>query len=112
MVRMRGFSKFIRRTTIGGALFLVPIAVIAIVVGKIVGIIRPAAERVAGLLGPTELGPFLLVILTVLALAALAFVAGLLASTIVGQALVEWLEATVLNHVPGYAIVKSAAVST
>ena len=46
----------------------------------------------------------------VLALIAVAFVLGLLASTIVGHKAVDWLERMVLNHVPGYSIVKSAAV--
>jgi uncharacterized membrane protein len=105
------FVRFIKKTVIGGIFFLVPIGAIIFVVGNVVSFMHPIAAQIAGILGPAELGPFLMVAIIVLALVAVSFVSGLLASSIVGHNVFDWLERMVLNRVPGYSIVKNAADS-
>jgi len=107
---MRFLADFLKQTLVGGLLFLVPVAVVVIILEKVVSTLRPPAEEIVErVVGPGILGPFGLVLVLCLALLVLSFVAGLLASTIVGRKAVDSLEAMVLNRVPGYVMVKGMA---
>lgn len=106
---MRATLKFVKATLIGGLFFLVPFALIVVVVEKLAEILRPAVHEVAELFDPFGIGPGsqMAIIIAVLVLA--AFVAGLFGGTVAGRGLFGLIESAMLNRVPGYGIVKSAA---
>jgi len=104
---------FVRKTVVGGLLFLVPVTILAIVIGRMFSTLEPITEQFAGeVLGPDALGPIARLLTVLICLIAISFGAGLLASTIVGQKVMEFLEASLLNRVPGYAMVKNMAVES
>jgi len=105
---MRYLLDFIKRTIVGGLLFLVPLAVVVIIIGKIVSAARPAAtEIVDNVVGAGAVGPFALMLILCFGLIAISFAAGLLATTIIGRRAVDSLEKAVLSRVPAYTMIKS-----
>ena len=104
----RGPMKFIRATLAGGMLFLVPFVILAVILGKAMGLVHqvtdPLSERVgvAAVAGiPT---PRLLAALLVLLI---CFLAGLFARTRLAKRMVRWLESAILSSIPGYSLMKS-----
>jgi uncharacterized membrane protein len=104
--------KFVRTTLAGGVLFLLPVVVVVIIVGKALAIAReivtPLATRlpvesVIGLATPKLLAITLLVLL--------CFLAGVFARTRLAQKMVARLETTVLFNVPGYEFFKGVSRS-
>jgi uncharacterized membrane protein len=103
--RVRGF---LRATLVGGIVFLVPIVILAGIIGKalefshklMIGLTKtiPAAA-VGGIPLPR--------ILAVVAIVLVCFIAGLLAKTAPARKMVEWLEAAILSNIPGYTFMKS-----
>jgi uncharacterized membrane protein len=100
---MRALAAFVRTTLIGGILFLLPIVVVAIVLGKAKElaspIVAPLANRIAmksmaGISTGTLLAIGLLVLLCLLV--------GLFAKTRLAPRIVEWLESGFLYNIPGY----------
>ncbi len=106
---MSGLLKFFTRTLVGGVLFLLPLALIAFLVGQMVMVVEPIAGDAAKLVSGLPLGPVWVIIITVALLIGLAFLAGLAAMTLLGRTLVDRIEGFVLNHVPGYSMIKNAA---
>ncbi len=110
---MKGILQFLKATLVGGILFLVPVILLVIIVGKALEIARkivdPLAARVPvesviGLETPKLLAIALLVLL--------CFFAGLFARTAPARRGVRWLEAAVLSNVPGYEFIKSTFAIT
>jgi len=98
---------FIKATVIGGVFFLIPLAVVVVVVGKLVHVMR----EVAGILLPllpvdTHIGTFVLNLLAVLVIFGFCFLAGLAAQRAHAKKIVAKLEETLLAALPGYAFVK------
>ena len=103
-------TELLKATMAGGLLFLLPVALIAIVlkqgmqlVGKIV---RPIAnylpvEAVVGVRGETVLAALVLILVSL--------VAGLVARTNVGRRIMRWFENSLLGGLPQYQMVKSMA---
>ena len=108
--RERSGQGGFRRTLISGVLFLIPILAILLLVGQALAIARrvfaPLADHVGG---PDHIGPVLALVLAVASLLLLVLLAGLVARTFLGRAMVRWLENRVLTRVPVYGFVKSAA---
>ena len=104
------FTELLQATMAGGLLFLLPVALIAIVlkqamqlVGKIV---RPISnylpvEAVVGVWGETVLAAVVLILVSL--------VAGLVARTNVGRRITRWFEDSLLGGLPQYQMVKSMA---
>ena len=99
--------KFLRTTLVGGLLFLAPIVVLGIVLGKALAlahkIVDPLAERlpvesVIGLRTPMLLAGGVIVLF--------CFLAGFFARTVLARKLVSGLEGAVLSNVPGYEFLK------
>jgi uncharacterized membrane protein len=97
----------VKTTIVGGVLFLVPFAVVLLVLGKILKIatkiVMPLAEllpfhSLIGLKTPVGLGALLLL--------GICFAAGLLARTEASRKAVNWLETAVLSNLPGYSLMK------
>ena len=104
-------TELLKATMAGGLLFLLPVALIAIVlkqamqlVGKIV---RPISnylpiEAVVGVWGETLLAAVVLILVSL--------VAGLVARTKVGTRIIRWFENSLLGGLPQYQLVKSMRI--
>jgi uncharacterized membrane protein len=109
---IRSLVQFIRTTFVGGIVFLIPFLVIALLVGQAMDILRRLArplERVA----PRwlDFGPTTQLIFAAAGLLLLAFQAGVFARTRPGQALVGWIEGSVLGALPQFSFARGVAES-
>lgn len=99
--------KYLRDTIAGGILFLVPIVVLAIIVGRALAM---ANRIVAPLAAHLSIHPVICMhIQRVLAIAVIilfCFLTGFLARTNPAQKLIRWLESKLLVNVPGYELIK------
>jgi uncharacterized membrane protein len=109
---MKRILRFLRTTLIGGLLFLVPIVLLIIVLGKAltlaVKIVDPLAARipvqsVIGLHTPMLLATSLIVLL--------CFMAGFIARSRLAQKVVSRLEDSLLLNLPGYELLKGMSAS-
>lgn len=101
---MKALSEFTKATLIGGLGVVLPLGLLALGLGKIVEMLRPLANSIAGWLPRWFHFPDFVALLLLLGL---CFVAGLLAETHVGQSVGNFFERLILNHIPGYSIVRS-----
>ncbi len=109
---MKRILRFLRTTLVGGLLFLVPIIVLVIVLGKALALahkfVGPLAahipvESVIGLRTPMLLAIGVIVLF--------CFLAGFFARTALAQKIVNRLETAVLSNVPGYEFLKGVGES-
>jgi uncharacterized membrane protein len=110
--RVKTLSHFVGTTILGGILFLTPIVVLALVLGKAFEYVGRVLQPVAALI-PDRLAsaPTATLILTVALLALVSFLAGLFAQTVAAQRFVHGLEGSVLSKLPGYEYLKQAGTS-
>jgi len=101
---MRPLGEFTKATLIGGLVVILPLGLLALAAEKIVQIIRPLAQSIAAWLPRWFHFPD---IVTLVLLLLLCFVAGLLAETRAGQSAGNYFERVILNHIPGYSIVRT-----
>lgn len=91
----------------GGIFFLLPLALIFVLLGKVLEILAPLSASVQEVLDPGEHFenfPFLFSILTLLLV---CFTAGWIANLGVGQKMIRLIEDNVLSIFPGYRLMKS-----
>lgn len=109
---MKGLAAFVRTTLVGGVLFLLPVVVLVVIVGKAMkvayGLVDPLAktlpvESLVGLRTPMVLAITLLVLF--------CFLSGLFARTALAQRAIDRLETSVLTHVPGYEFLRGMGES-
>lgn len=104
---MNNFIGFVKTTVIGGLVVIVPLAIIAFVVGDTV---HTLIEVTKPLTTDFPFGPFvnaiLAVLVAVLVIVAICFVAGFMLSTFWGRTAKNWLEKTVLERVPMYSTLR------
>jgi uncharacterized membrane protein len=109
---MRALGEFIRTTLIGGILFLLPIVVLIVVLGKAQDvssrIVAPVAERMPVLFVG---GVAVAKILAIVVIALFCFFAGLFARTRLAKRSVGWLERGLLSKLPGYDFFKGISES-
>lgn len=99
--------NFLKTTLIGGALFLVPIVVLAIVVAKAFAFMMAVAEPMAGLIPIDRIGGIALANLIAAAIVLLiCFGAGLLARTDRAKRFAGSIEDGILSRIPGYSFIK------
>jgi uncharacterized membrane protein len=104
---MHNKVDFIKATVIGGVFFLIPLAVVVVVVGKLVHVMKGVAGTLAPLLPvDTHIGALVLNLLAVLVILGFCFLAGLAAQRAHAKKIVAKLETTLLAALPGYAFVK------
>ena len=101
---MKAVNEFTKATLIGGLIVILPLGLLALVAEKIVEIIRPLANSIAAWLPRWFHFPDIVALVLLLLL---CFVAGLLAETRAGQSAGNFFERVILNHIPGYSIVRS-----
>ena len=98
----------VREFLVRGILFLVPIALIVVLVREIVRLVAGAMKPVAKLAPADDvLGIAVVEILAITAIALVCFLAGLFAGTRIGGMLGEKLERLVLRRIPGFTLIKS-----
>ncbi|MCJ1959160.1 DUF502 domain-containing protein [Novosphingobium mangrovi (ex Hu et al. 2023)] len=101
---------FFKSTVIGGAFFLVPLVVIAVIIGKALGFMRKLAMLFSGIFEIDSVNDVLFLdILSVIVLVLVCYLAGLVARTRAAVRLVQWLEEGLLNKIPLYLFFKSLA---
>jgi uncharacterized membrane protein len=104
---VNNFIGFVKTTVIGGLVVIVPLAIIAFVVGDTV---HTLIEVTKPLTTDFPFGPFvnamLAVLVAVLVIVAICFVAGFMLSTFWGRTAKNWLEKKVLERVPMYSTLR------
>ena len=103
---MKALAEFMKSTLIGGLLVILPLGLVAMLVMKTVGMLKhvvaPIVERLPdGLRFPTVIAAMLLMVV--------CFAVGLLARMRAGHNAGRFFERAILNHIPGYAMVRSFA---
>ena len=109
---MKRIPKFLRTTLVGGLLFLVPIVVLVIVLGKALAVVHQVvAPLVEHLPVHSIIGLRTPMLLALGVIVAFCFLAGFFARTVLAQKLVRQLESSVLSNVPGYQLLKGMGES-
>jgi uncharacterized membrane protein len=102
--------EFTRTTVIGGALFLLPIFVVLLVLGKALGLVGALTQPVVSAAGVTSIGGIALgQLVTIFALVLAAFFAGLFARTEAGQAALTWIRQGVAAIIPQFTLIQDVA---
>jgi hypothetical protein len=92
---------FIKTTVVGGLVFLIPAAIVVVVVGKVIGALRVLAKALAPFFGIESFAGGVVLDLVALAVTMLlCFVAGLLARGASARRMREKLDTTLLNSFP------------
>jgi uncharacterized membrane protein len=105
---MKSLTGFVKATIVGGALYLVPIVLVMIVLGKVHALTSKVIAPVATELDLHDIGGINVArLLGVVAIVLACFAAGLFARTGVAQRFVDWLESTILSNLPGYSLVST-----
>ena len=103
-------KKFLKTTLIGGVMFLVPLAVVLVVLKHAMGFAGKVAKPVAAQFPQAEVaGIAVATLVAALILLLIAFGAGLLARTPTGRRITHWFEESLLGGLPQYRMVKSMA---
>lgn len=98
--------RFVKATVVGGFLFLVPVILLLMVLGKgfqvAKKVVGPAVKHLPDSVG----GVAVLSIAAAVFLLLLALVVGLFAQTSTGRRVKDWLESTILGKIPAYSIIR------
>jgi len=105
---MKSLTAFLKMTIVGGALYLIPIVLILIVLGKLHGMTTKVVAPLAQELELHDIGGVNAArLLAIVAVVLLCFLAGLFARTNVAQQFVGWLEGAILSNLPGYSMIST-----
>jgi uncharacterized membrane protein len=105
---MNALKQFVKTTLVGGMMFLVPVALIIVVLRHAMQFAMKAAAPIAAAFPRTEIvGIGVITLVAVLILLLIAFLAGLLSRTAPGRRLTHWFEESILGGMPQYRMVKS-----
>jgi uncharacterized membrane protein len=104
--------QFIRVTVIGGVIFLVPVTVLIVILGKTVDIMGRLARPLTAWVPLDRIGGVAVANLIAIAgIIVLCFIAGLVARSGVVTRYINSLESRFLYSIPGYSFVKSLTSS-
>ena len=105
---MKSLSSFLKTTIVGGALYLVPIVVIVVVLGKLHAVTSKLIAPMTAALKLHDIGGINAArLLAIVAIVLLCFAAGLFARSSIARRFVGWLERAILSNLPGYNVVSS-----
>jgi uncharacterized membrane protein len=105
---MKTLLKFIKTTIIGGLLFLIPLVLVLVVIGKAYAVVNKIVAPIAAHLPFGGKDPGLVAAwIAIGVLLLVAFLAGLVARTRFGQRVRRGIENVVLKKIPGYTLLKS-----
>jgi uncharacterized membrane protein len=106
-------KEFLKTTLIGGALFLLPVALVLAILGHALKIAIEAARPISSFLHFDHIGKIagmgIVTIVAIILLVLVSFVAGVLARTKAGSRISGWFEKSFLGGLPQYQMVKSMA---
>jgi uncharacterized membrane protein len=102
-------TKFLKATIVGGLLFLLPVALIVIVLRRALQAAGKVAQPISELLPDALAGVVTATILAVLLLVLISFLAGLVARTHAGRRTIRLFENSLLGGIPQYQLVKGMA---
>ena len=107
---MDTIKSFLKATLVGGLMFLVPVALLAVVLRHALQFAGKLAEPLAAVLPVSHVGGVAVATLIAIAiLLVVAFLAGLLSRTGPGRRVTHWFEESILGGLPQYRMVKSLA---
>lgn len=107
---IRHALDFTRTTVVGGALFLLPIFVVAFVLHKVFGLMSGLTDPIVAALGVTSVGGIAAsTIVSVFGLVLAAFLAGLFARTEMGQSALKWIQDGVAATIPQFSLIQDVA---
>lgn len=101
---MKGILDFVKTTLIGGALVILPMAIIAILVAQILRTVHNALRPIASSLSDSVVFPYVAAAVLVILV---CFLAGLIVRTSPGRRLGAILERRLYERVPGYNLLKA-----
>jgi uncharacterized membrane protein len=103
-------NNFLKTTLVGGVMFLVPVALLLVVLKHAMAFAGNVARPIAANFPQAEVGGIAVVsLVAALILLLIAFGAGLLARTPSGKRITRWFEESILGGMPQYRMVKSMA---
>jgi uncharacterized membrane protein len=106
-------KEFLKMTIIGGALFLLPVALVVFLLSHALRLTRGFAEPISKGLHLDQLGAIAGIgaatALSFLVLVLISFAAGFVARTAVGRRISRWSENSLLGGLPQYQLMKSMA---
>ena len=109
---MTGITQFLRTTIVGGVFFLAPIVVLIVILAKAFDFAKNGLSAVlVHFPVALELRPGVATALSILILALVCLLAGLLAHTVLAKRLVDTLETSLLSKIPGYDYLKQEGAS-
>ena len=103
---------FVKATVVGGLLFLLPAALVVLILGHAMRLAMHVAQPVSHFLGLDQQESFGIgaaTIVAILVLVIVSFAAGIFARTRAGQKLTRWVENSLLGGLPQYQMFKSMA---
>lgn len=104
---MDSVKSFIRTTLLGGVIFLIPLVLVVVIVGKAFSILQSVAIPLSTMIPVEEVAGIAIVpILTTFIILFLSMTAGLAARSAWGQRIYEKLDTVLLQLIPGYAWIK------
>ena len=102
-------AKFLKATIIGGLLFLLPVALILIVLRRAMQAAGKIAQPLSEFLPDALAGVVTATLLAILLLVLISFLAGLVARTAAGRRTMRLVENSLLGGIPQYQLVKGMA---
>jgi len=106
-------TAFLKTTVVGGILFLLPLAVVLMVLGYALGLASKVAQPISDRFDLQQWGDFagvgLITVLSALVLVFVSFAAGIVARTYLGERITRWFESSLLGRLPQYQMLKSMA---
>ncbi|CAG1021915.1 hypothetical protein DOJK_01326 [Patescibacteria group bacterium] len=107
---MQALKRFFKATIAGGIVFLVPIALILVVLKQAMQFANKLAQPISEHFGlGTVAGIGAATIIATLILIFISFIAGIIADTSVGKRIMQWFENSILGGLPQYQMIKSMA---
>jgi uncharacterized membrane protein len=107
---VNSIKSFLKATIVGGLMFLVPVALLLLVLGKALQFAGKLSQPLAAVLPFSHVGGVGAgTIIAVAILVLIAFLAGLVSRTRLGQRITHWFEESILGALPQYRMVKSLA---
>jgi uncharacterized membrane protein len=106
-------KTFLKTTIVGGVLFLLPVAMVLLILGYAMRLAAKVAQPISDKLRLDQLGDLsgigAVTVLAVLVLIVVSFAAGIVARTDLGERISRWFENSLLGGLPQYQLLKSMA---
>jgi uncharacterized membrane protein len=103
---MKAIQAFLKATLVGGILFLIPLALVGLVLVQVLGLTRKVTDPLVARFPQHEALGLATAIVVMVAVSVLC---GLVAQTSAGKRISRWIEEKLLGGLPQYRMVKSMA---